>query len=361
MKDAADLLRRCGLKEPQCVDYTAGVFSVEEAGGLGKGRLAACGSLKGEMIQAVAVDSAFQGEDLTGRLLTHLIGAARERGRSNLYLFTKPEKVYQFQGLGFQLVAAARPYAALLEWGGGVKAYMKQLAAVRAEALGHCDDEAAGAGALVMNCNPFTRGHRHLIEYAAARKKHVFVLAVEEEASLFSFADRLEMLKRGTADLSNVTVIPGGRYAVSSLTFPSYFTKEENLAKAHAAMDGEIFAACIAPALGTDERFLGTEPASAVTAVYNETLKDRLPKRGIKVTEIPRLEASGKVISASRVREILHHIRQEKGTVSGLAGDLGFAELAELLPESTLSYICRPATLQRLDEDFAEREAGADG
>ena len=41
LKDAADLLRRCGLKEPQCVDYTAGVFSVEEAGGLGKGRLAA--------------------------------------------------------------------------------------------------------------------------------------------------------------------------------------------------------------------------------------------------------------------------------------------------------------------------------
>lgn len=76
------------------------------------------------------------------------------------------------------------------------------------------------------------------------------------------------------------------------------------------------------------------------------------------MTEIPRLEAGGKVISASRVREILYHIRQEKGTVSGLAGDLGLAELEELLPESTLSYICRPATLQRLDEDFAEREAG---
>ena len=100
------------------------------------------------------------------------------------------------------------------------------------------------------------------------------------------------MVKDGVRDLKNVTVLPGGRYAVSELTFPSYFTKDENLAAANAAVDAELFAQKIAPALGINQRFIGTEPLSAVTKIYNETLKQRLPKYGITVTEIPRLSCS---------------------------------------------------------------------
>jgi [citrate (pro-3S)-lyase] ligase len=155
---------------------------------------------------------------------------------------------------------------------------------------------------------------------------------VEEDKSLFSFKDRFEMVRRGVADLENVVVITGGRYAVSSLTFPSYFTKEENLAKAHTAIDAEIFCRHIAPALGVKRRFLGTEPLSAVTAVYNETLKERLPRAGIEVTELDRLEKDGAPVSASRVRgllgESLHRPSEEV-----------LAELANLLPETSLEYM----------------------
>ncbi|MBR4020717.1 MAG: [Firmicutes bacterium] len=330
LHQAAELFAKCGLSIPEGVDLTIGVFDDAD------GSLAATGSLKGDMLQGMAVDPARQGEDLTARVLTALIGEARDA--QSLYLFTKPEKALQFTGLGFRLVAKARPYAALLEWGrDSVRQYRAQLESVRAAA--GLDDNAV-AGALVMNCNPFTKGHRYLIETAARACDHVFVLVVEEDLSRFSFRDRLELVKRGTADLQNVTVIGGGRYAVSDLTFPSYFTKEEKVADAHAAMDTELFATVIAPALGISRRFVGTEPHSAVTKVYNETLEKRLPKYGIGVIEVPRLETDGTAISASRVRELLD-----------LGDEAAWEEIQRLVPATTYAYLwenARPVTLMEL-------------
>ena len=83
LSQAEPLLSQCGLKCPASVNYTAGVF--DDAG-----KLVATGSLAGDMIQGVAVDPSRQGEDLTGKLLTHLIGVAAEKGIHALYLFTKP-------------------------------------------------------------------------------------------------------------------------------------------------------------------------------------------------------------------------------------------------------------------------------
>ena len=51
-------------------------------------------------------------------------------------------------------------------------------------------------GSLNVNCNPFTRGHRYLIEEALKRVDHLFLFVVEEDASEFSFKDRYEMVKR---------------------------------------------------------------------------------------------------------------------------------------------------------------------
>lgn len=329
-----NLLSQCSLSKPEGVEYTAGVFTED-------GQLVATGSLKSDMIQAVAVDPAHQGEDLMGKLLTHLIGVASEKGLSSLHLFTKPEKAVQFQGLGFRLVASARPYAALLEWGNsGIEDYTSNLrftAKSARSAVSHSSQASADtlqASALVMNCNPFTRGHRWLVEQASANSDIVYLLVVEEDRSLFSFKDRFAMVQRGTSDLENVFVIPGGRYAVSSLTFPSYFTKEENLAKAHTAIDAEIFCRHIAPALQVTRRYVGTEPLSPVTAVYNQTLKDRLPRAGIEVIELPRLEKEEQPVSASRVRSLLGESlkRPDDDTV---------AELSKLLPDTTLEYLMK--------------------
>ena len=148
--------------------------------------------------------------------------------------------------------------------------------------------------------------------------------------SRFPFKDRLALVKEGTADLENVTVIPGGRYAVSTLTFPSYFTKDDKVADAHAAIDAELFATVIAPALGVTRRFIGTEPISKVTNIYNETLRKRLPKHGIEVMEIPRICEGNNPISARRVRDLIDQ-----------GGKEAWEEIKTLVPEHTYDYLDR--------------------
>ncbi|MDR1579198.1 MAG: [citrate (pro-3S)-lyase] ligase, partial [Synergistaceae bacterium] len=130
-------------------------------------------------------------------------------------------------------------------------------------------------------------------------------LVVKEDVSEFPFDVRFRLVSEGVSDIGNVVVASGGDYAVSGATFPSYFTREEDLASAHAELDLEIFASRIAPVLRVTRRFVGEEPFSGVTRVYNSTMKRILPPRGIEVTELKRLEIRGEPVSASRVRRLL--------------------------------------------------------
>ena len=82
-----------------------------------------------------------------------------------------------------------------------------------------------------MNANPFTLGHRYLIEQALQKVAHLFVIAVKEEISMFSCHERLSMIQQGCADLQRVTVCEGSDYAISAATFPTYFLKELSEAK----------------------------------------------------------------------------------------------------------------------------------
>ena len=183
IEQAETLLAACGLSVPGGIDYTAGVFNDD-------GKLVATGSLKGDMIQGIAVDPEFQGEDLTAKIFTHLIQTTTEE---SLYLFTKPDKVQQFVGLGMRHVATARPYAALLEWGKeGVKEFQDDLkevakelkeAGLKSGGTAGQNEDAGAISCLVMNCNPFTLGHRYLIETAAKAVDHLYIFVVEEDIS----------------------------------------------------------------------------------------------------------------------------------------------------------------------------------
>ena len=183
-------------------------------------------------------------------------------------------------------------------------------------------------GAIVMNCNPFTLGHRYLIEKASKLCKKLFVFVVEEDKSIFKFSDRFELVKKGTADLKNVVVLPSGKFMISSLTFTDYFNKSKLQDKQiDPSMDVEIFAKHIAPAVGVNVRFVGEEPLDKVTKQYNDTMRRILPKYGIDFYEIPRKEEMGGVISASRVRKLL----EEKK----------FAEIKKLVPKTTLDFLIK--------------------
>lgn len=161
-------------------------------------------------------------------------------------------------------------------------------------------------GAIVMNCNPFTLGHRYLIERALNYVDHLIIFVVEENRSLFTFKERFAMVMEGTKDLENVTVVPSGNFILSQNTFPEYFLKVEDDDIVHnVEYDITLFAEQIAPELNISYRFVGEEPDDSVTNKYNEAMKNILPKYGINIVEISRAKVDGKIISASLVRKKL--------------------------------------------------------
>ncbi len=181
-------------------------------------------------------------------------------------------------------------------------------------------------GAIVMNCNPFTYGHRYLIEEALKSVDFLIIFVVEEDKSSFSYIERVSMVREGCTDLENVMVVPSGPFILSQMSFPEYFIKEtsEDLMR-HTEQDIRIFAEKIAPQLRIQCRFVGEEPEDEVTKQYNVAMKKVLPQYGVDLIEIPRKMVNGKPISASLVREYI-----EKGSID---------QLAELVPVTTRTFL----------------------
>jgi [citrate (pro-3S)-lyase] ligase len=194
---------------------------------------------------------------------------------------------------------------------GGVKTFLNSLEAPVA---------AGKVGAIVMNANPFTYGHRFLAETAAGECDHLYIFVLSEDKSYFSARDRMEMVKAGTAHLRNVTVLPTGPYLISEATFPKYFLKDRETAqREHYVLDLEVFTRWFVPHFGITHRYAGTEPACPVTAGYNEAMAEILPQCGVEFCQIQRKELAGMAISASAVR-----------------GESSMETLKQLVPESTL-------------------------
>ena len=283
------LLKKTGLTAEELPEHTVLLWDGDT--------LAATGSRSGALIKYLAVDPAYQGEDLTATVLTALRRASFDEGHRHLSLYTKPANRFLLQGLFFHPVAQTREILLMEDRPGGLRSFIAGLPRYEGD---------GAVGALVMNCDPFTYGHRHVIEQAAAQCGHVYVFVLSEDRGHFPAPDRLALVRLGTAHLPNVTVLPSGPYMISAATFPTYFLPHRDEAgTARCALDVEIFAGHIAPALHITRRYVGTEPLSALTEQYNRALAAALPQRGIALIEVPRLELDGQPISASRVRALL--------------------------------------------------------
>lgn len=329
------------------------------------GEMIAGGGLKGNVIKCVAVDDAHKGEAIANTLISHLIAHANEEGHSNVMLFTKPKNRQLFESLSFRLLAEA-PEAVLMETGiGGINNMVEQLEKIKEEGEvckennQECKEEEKTnlnittpqhlnpstpqplttttplRGVVVMNCNPFTLGHRYLIEQAAKQVERLFVMVVREDCSLFAYAERKAMVEQGVAHLKNVTVIDGSEYAISQATFPTYFLKRlDDAADTQMLLDLDLFSRHIAPALGATVRFVGTEPTDRLTRRYNQLMHEVLTD----VREISRLEKDGNAVSASRVRKAM-----EQGDMS---------TIRQLVPPTTLPYIIAHLATQALQAEL---------
>ena len=285
------------------------------------GKILAGAGIRKDIIKCIAVAEEARSEGLVAPLVSHLISLAASRGISELKLFTKPENQAIFESLGFHLLASA-PKAILMENGRGLERYCAYLRSMRKE--GRC-------GVVVMNANPFTLGHRYLLEQAAAQVDTLFVIPVKEEGQRFSYEERKKMIESAEEDYfsqgfaknqfssaGKIVVLEGSDYQISAATFPTYFLKDlSDAAETHIRLDLDLFQRYIAPALNAEVRFVGSEPYDALTNHYNTIMKELLPQ----VVEIPRLDA----ISASAVRVAL-----DKGS---------FRTASALCPEITWPYL----------------------
>ena len=307
------LLSREGIRRDNNLDYTCVMYDDDY-------RAIATGSCFGNTLRCFAVSGEHQGEGLLNEIVTHLLGVQAARGNFRLFLYTKPDAAKFFGDLGFHEIARVENTLVFMEnRRDGFPEYLRELS--RAKRPGK-------SAAVVMNANPFTLGHQYLTETAAAHCDTLHLFMVSEDASLVPYAVRKRLIREGTAHLPNVILHDSGPYIVSAATFPSYFLRDETaVIEGQAKLDLQVFVK-IAAALDIGTRYVGEEPTSQVTGLYNRIMREALPEAGIACVVIPRKEYGGAAISASTARQAIHR------------GD--FDTLKTLVPESTYRYFKSP-------------------
>lgn len=317
------LLLAEGIRRDANLDYTCGMYDEEM-------NIIATGSCFGNTLRCMAVSNAHQGEGLMNQIVTHLISIQFERGNTHLFLYTKCNSAKFFGDLGFYEIARIDGQIVFMEnRKTGFTSYLEKLKkeTEQSEVFRQfsCNDSAkTKIAALVMNANPFTLGHQYLVEKAASENDILHLFIVSEDQSLVPFSVRKKLVLEGTAHLKNIIYHESGPYIISNATFPSYFQKDADaVMESHANLDLTIFVR-IAQTLGINYRYVGEEPNSQVTGIYNEIMAKKLPENQIACKIIPRKEANGSVISASTVRTALKSGKMEL--------------LKTRVPETTLRY-----------------------
>lgn len=302
----SSLLGSSGLAVEPNLDYTVGVFRGDE--------LLATGSLDGRIIKEVAVRPDERQGGLLAVVIQALLDRLSEEGKSDhAFVYTKPESAAYFASLGFRDIAAT-PAVHLMER--GRPDLGDYLAGLEAKAR-----PGAPVASVVLKADPLTLGHMHLIDHAAAENALVYLFVLSAHGTTFNAQERLGLVKRMVSDRPDVVVLPTSDYLVSSATFPSYFLKSRvpsAVAAAQASVDACIFKRRIAPRLSIARRYVGTEPFSEVTAIYNREL-ERTFHGDPELIVLPRLELGGRVVSAGRVRKAIDS--GDRSTVKSLCPD----------------------------------------
>lgn len=319
----ADFLSRHHLRFEDDIEAAYGIFDEQES-------LLGCGCCCGSLLKCFAVDEALRGQNALGSLISRLVENRFEVGHYDLFVITRPKNKPFFTSCGFYALAETADVLMLENKKHGLDRFYSGFYFEDAPRASHSLKE--GVGCIVMNCNPFTKGHLGLITFAASRCSLLHIFVVEENKSAFPFDVRLKLVQEGTAHLPNVKVHPSGPYIISSATFPTYFLKEgEDAARIQSELDITLFASRIAPIFHITKRFAGEEPSDPITRKYNEAMIRILPQYSISFIKIDRITSAGpdgkaEAISASRVRKLL----SEYGVTD---------EILALVPPCTAGYL----------------------
>ncbi len=385
------LLHSEGIRPEKTVDA---VYGLED-----EGTLIATASCYQNIIKCVAVAETYRGGAIFNELLSGVMTELFQKGYPHLFVYTKPSAERSFTGLGFQavervgeeLVFMERPHSHFTDYLESLKLEsVKKMESLKGEIpkegilqeipkekspkegtrkkkppisagfrsampIGSVPRSTMPIGAIVLNANPFTKGHLALIETAARQCSLLHLFVVSENVSVFPTAVRKRLVAEGTAHLKRLILHETDSYLVSAATFPSYFLKEESpITEIQAALDARLFRFHIARALNISVRFVGEEPFSPTTAAYNEAMcktfaspADSAPPIDLQI--MPRVRCDGAPIAASTVRHLL------------AAGNLDSVE--KMVPPTTMRFLRSPAAapiLEALKSDPLQGEKPSD-
>lgn len=272
-------------------------------------------SVSSYIIKCFLIKEEYRGEQLTNLLISNVYSFLNNCNYFQIY--TKRENKKLFESLGFKEVASTN-YVTLLESKTQlISEYLKKLKK-------DYNITSKNNAAIIMNANPFTNGHLHLIKEALKENNKVLVFVLEEEKSKYSFYDRIRLVREATKTITNVIILPSTKYIISSSTFPTYFLKDDvNKVDVEGELDATIFKNYFMPIFDIKRRYVGEE-IDPVTARYNIVLKNVL-KDNLKV--IKRLTTDSKIISASVVRSLAENLTDN------------CEEIKELVPETTFKFL----------------------
>lgn len=304
------ILDQAQIRPEAAVDYTVAIYAGDT--------IIATGSLHQNVLKCIAVCKQYTGGGVINTLISHLISEVFENGYNRCYVYTKPEAVQSFLYLGFVEIARVEGHLVFLEKAtAGFETFIDNLKKEKKTA-----NKIAG---IVMNANPFTLGHQYLVEQASRENDIVHLFVLTEDLSEFPQTVRKKLVEEGTKHLNNVFVHDTGDYMVSAKTFPSYFLRENaDVTEVQASLDAIIFRDYIAPALGITRRYVGNEPLSFATNIYNQALAKVFADQ-LELVVLNRKESGDEVISASRVRKLL---KEDK-----------LMDTQRLLPETTFQFL----------------------
>lgn len=281
------------------------------------------GSVDSNVIKCVAIDPEYQGQGLSASIMTSLIQYEFEKAVTHLFIYTKPKNIDMFSDMGFHTVLMTEDILLMENRASGFAGFLRKL---EEETPAEAMEEGKEIGAIVANCNPFTLGHRYLIEQALEQCEYLHLFILSDDRSMFTAEDRFGMVQKATQGMDKVILHQTSDYMISAATFPTYFFKDKMQGtKANCVLDLELFAKKIAAGLHITKRFVGTEPNCAVTGQYNEAMLRILPEYGIEVKEIQRKMNDGLPISASDVRLHLENA--------------GYETVKSLVPEQVYEFI----------------------
>jgi [citrate (pro-3S)-lyase] ligase len=286
IEEVKRLLEKNNLIYEHTVTKTIGLYD--------KNKLIATGSIDHNVIKMIAVDPTYQSQNISSKILSHLLFYLEAHEINHYFLFTKPENKDIFSNYNFNKIMETKDIVLYENKNDEIHSTLKKLSQTLPEKKG-------SRGCIVMNLNPMTLGHLYLIETASKEHDDLIIFLVETNASLFNYETRLKLLKKSIKHLDNVYVLPSTDYMISRATFPTYFLKDKQKMDVYTELDVSIFKTYFMPIFKIDTRHVGEEPIDELTHQYNLKMKTILKEQ---LNIIPRKTYHHDIISASYVRKL---------------------------------------------------------